>query len=145
MNLLFFLTPKAACAYLRAEDTIRQALERMESTGYAALPILAKDGRYCGTLTEGDLLWAIKNLCKMDMQEAETRRIMEIDHRKDNKAVSVDTMIENLLLTAVDQNFVPVVDDRNTFIGIVTRRAILQYTVKSYLEIKEKEKQQAAV
>lgn len=145
MNLLFFLTPKAACAHLRSEDTIRQALERMESSGYAALPILAKDGRYCGTLTEGDLLWAIKNLCKMDMQLAESRRIMEIEHRKDNKAVSVDTKIETLLLTAVDQNFVPVVDDRNTFIGIVTRKAILQYCVKSFLEIKEKERQAAGV
>ena len=63
MNILFFLTPKASCSYLRADDSMRQALERMEASGYAALPILAKDGSYCGTLTEGDLLWAIKNLC----------------------------------------------------------------------------------
>ena len=61
MNILFFLTPKAVCAYVRAEDSVRQALERMEKNGYAALPILSKDGRYRGTLTEGDLLWAIKN------------------------------------------------------------------------------------
>ena len=40
MNILFLLTPKAACAYLRAEDTLRQALERMEAAGYAALPIV---------------------------------------------------------------------------------------------------------
>ena len=60
MNILFFLTPKAQCAYLHEDDTMRQALERMEASGYAALPILAKDGSYCGTLTEGDLLWALK-------------------------------------------------------------------------------------
>ena len=71
MNILFFLTPKTACDYLRAEDTIRQALERMECAGYTALPILARDGRYCGTMTEGDLLWAMKNLCGMDLHEAE--------------------------------------------------------------------------
>ena len=59
MNILFFLTPKTNCAYIRAEDTIRQALERMEAAGFAALPILKKDGTYCGTLTEGDLLWAM--------------------------------------------------------------------------------------
>lgn len=140
MNILFFLTPKTACAYLRAEDTIRQALERMEYAGYTALPILAKDGRYCGTMTEGDLLWATKNLCKMDMHETENHCIMEVSRRKDNKAVSVDTKVEDLLSTAVDQNFVPVVDDRDTFIGIVTRRAIMQYCMDHYLT---KEKQPA--
>lgn len=133
MNILFFLTPKTACAYLRSDDTVRQALERMESAGYAALPILAKDGRYCGTLTEGDLLWAIKNLCQMDMHAAENHGIMEISHRKDNAPVYVDTKIEDLMSKAVEQNFVPVVDDRDTFIGIITRKAIMQYCMEHYI------------
>ena len=145
MNILFFLTPKTACDYLRAEDTIRQALERMECAGYTALPVLARDGRYCGTMTEGDLLWAMKNLCGMDLHEAENHGIMEVSRRKDNKAVSVDTKIEDLLSTAVDQNFVPVVDDRNTFIGIVTRRAIMQYCMDHYLSKETKPKKEKAV
>ena len=129
MNILFFLTPKAQCAYLREDDTVRQAIERMESAGYAALPILAKDGSYRGTLTEGDLLWALKKLCIMDIREAEKHGIMQITHRKDNQPVSVDTKIEDLLAKAIDQNFVPVVDDRNTFIGIITRKAIMQHCI----------------
>ena len=39
-NILFFLTPKAMCAFLHDDYTVRQALEKMESAGYAALPIL---------------------------------------------------------------------------------------------------------
>ena len=73
-NILFFLTPKAMCAYLYDDYTIRQALEKMEGAGYAALPILNRRGEYRGTLTEGDLLWAMKNLCYMDMRQAEARR-----------------------------------------------------------------------
>ena len=61
-NILFFLKPKAMCAFLHDDDTLRQALEKMETAGYAALPILNKRGEYRGTLTEGDLLWALKNL-----------------------------------------------------------------------------------
>ena len=133
MNILFLLTPKVACAYVREEDTIRQALERMAASGYSAVPILAKDGTYRGTLTEGDLLWAIKNLYLMDMKAAESHGIMEIEHRKDNEPVSVTTPVEDLLSKAVDQNFVPVVDDRNTFIGIVTRKAIMQYCMDTYI------------
>ena len=127
MNILFLLIPKAKCAYLRSEDTIRQALEKMESCGYAALPILSKDGRYKGTLTEGDLLWALKNVCYMDMRQAEARRIMEIGRRKDYLPVPVTTGMQDLVQRASSQNFVPVVDDKETFIGIITRSSIIKY------------------
>ena len=59
-NILFFLTPKAMCAFLYDDYTVRQALEKMEAAHYAALPILNRRGEYRGTLTEGDLLWALQ-------------------------------------------------------------------------------------
>ena len=126
-NILFFLTPKAMCAFLHDDYTVRQALERMESAGYSALPILNKNGEYRGTLTEGDLLWAIKNMCYMDMRQAESHRIMEISRRKDNVPVRVTASMQDLIDRAAGQNFVPVVDDKETFIGIVTRKAIIKY------------------
>ena len=126
-NILFFLTPKAMCSYVYDDYTIRQALEKMEGAGYAALPILNRRGEYRGTLTEGDLLWALKNMCYMDMRQAEARRIMEIERRKDNIPVRVTTSMHDLVERATSQNFVPVVDDKDAFIGIVTRRAIIKY------------------
>ena len=126
-NILFFLTPKAMCSFLYDDYTMRQALEKMESTGFAALPILNRRGEYRGTLTEGDLLWGIKNMCYMDMRQAEARKIMEISRRKDNVPVRVTTSMHELVERASHQNFVPVVDDKNAFIGIITRRAIIRY------------------
>ena len=126
-NILFFLTPKALCSFVYDDFSIRQALEKMEAAGYAALPILSKHGEYRGTLTEGDLLWAMKNMCYMDMRQAEARRIMEIVRRKDNVPVRVSTGMHELVQRASSQNFVPVVDDKDTFIGIVTRSAIIKY------------------
>lgn len=126
-NILFFLTPKAMCAFVYDDYTIRQALEKMEASGYAALPILSKHGEYRGTLTEGDLLWALKNMCYMDMRQAEARRIMEITRRKDNIPVRVNTNMHDLVQRASSQNFVPVVDDKDAFIGIITRSAIIKY------------------
>ena len=126
-NILFFLTPKAMCAYLFDDFTLRQALEKMESAGYAALPILNKRGEYRGTLTEGDLMWAIKNMCYMDMRQAEAHRILEIARRRDNIPVRVTTSMQDLIQRASSQNFVPVVDDYDTFIGIVRRGAIIKY------------------
>ena len=126
-NILFFLTPKAMCAFLHDDDTLRQALEKMEVAGYAALPILNKHGEYRGTLTEGDLLWALKNMCNMDMRQAEVHRIMEISHRRHNLAVPVTANMHDLIERAGSQNFIPVVDDKDTFIGIITRSAIVKY------------------
>lgn len=115
------------CAYLYDDYTMRQALEKMESSGFAALPILNKRGEYRGTLTEGDLLWGLKNLCYMDMRQAEARRIMEISRRKDNIPVRVTTSMHELVERASGQNFVPVVDDKGAFIGIIPRSAIIKY------------------
>ena len=126
-NILFFLTPKAMCAFIYDDFSVRQALEKMETAGYAALPILNKRGEYRGTLTEGDLLWALKNMCYMDIRQAESRRIMEITRRKDNIPVRVTTDMQALVRRASTQNFVPVVDDKDAFIGIVTRSAIIKY------------------
>ena len=126
-NILFFLTPKAMCAFIYDDYSVRQALEKMETAGYAALPILNKRGEYRGTLTEGDLLWALKNMCNMDIRLAEARRVMEISRRKDNIPVKVNTGMHELVSRASSQNFVPVVDDKDTFIGIVTRSNIMKY------------------
>ncbi|MBO6055318.1 MAG: CBS domain-containing protein [Oscillospiraceae bacterium] len=133
MNILFFLTPKTDCAYLEEDESLREAMERMEKTGFTALPILTKEGAYMGTLTEGDLLRAVKNLCLMDMRQAEKHNIMECSQSRECRAVSVSTQIDDLVSVAIDQNFVPVVDDKNAFIGIVTRKAILQYCLERYI------------
>jgi len=126
-NILFFLTPKAMCIYLHDDYTVRQALEKMEAAGLAALPILNKHGEYRGTLTEGDLLWALKNQCYMDIRQAEAHRIMQIPRRKDFMPVRVTTNMHELVDRAMTQNFVPVVDDKDTFIGLVRRSAIIKY------------------
>ena len=115
------------CAHLNDDFTIRQALEKMEAAGYAALPVLNRRGEYRGSVTEGDLLWALKNMCGMDMRQAEARRIMEIPRRKDNVPVRITASMQDLIERASHQNFVPVVDDYGAFIGLITRKAIIQY------------------
>ena len=126
-NILFFLTPKAMCAYLYDDYTIRQAIEKMEVAGYAAIPILNRQGEYRGTLKEGDLLWALRNMCNMDMRQAECRRIMEIPRRKDNIPVRITASMSDLIERSSHQNFVPVIDDYGAFIGLITRKAIIKY------------------
>ncbi len=137
MNVLFFLTPKANCTYIYEDFTIRQALERMEPSRFASIPILKRTGEYVGTITEGDLLWAIKNNYMMNMKDAEGRPVMEVARRKDYLPVKVTTNAKELITMAVDQNFVPVVDDKDSFIGIVTRQKIMRYCLDQYFQVRQ--------
>lgn len=138
MNILFFLTPKAMCSYVDADATFRQAMERMENSGFSALPVLDKNGGYVGVLTEGDLLWAIKGICAMDLRQTEEHYIREIAPRRVIQPVKVDTRVEDLISVAAEQNFVPVIDDKNAFIGIVTRSRILRYCQETYFSHAQK-------
>lgn len=127
MNILHFITLKQEVAYLYSDYTLRQALEKMEYHQYSSIPIIDRDGRYVGTITEGDLLWEIKNHYSLDIKKAENQPLSEIPRRTSNRAVRINTSMEDLFATAMTQNFVPVVDDRGVFIGIVKRREIIRY------------------
>ena len=119
MNILFFLTPKSDVVYIHEEDSLRQALEKMEAHQYAAVPVLQRNGRYLGTLTEGDLLWFIKNHLNLNLHDAQRVPVTTVPRRSDNFPVNADCQMEDLLAKAINQNFVPVLDDKGSFIGIV--------------------------
>jgi CBS domain-containing protein len=127
MNILFFLKPKSNIAYINDHYTLRQALEKMKYYGYSAIPMIDAEGKYTGTLSEGDLLWAILEHNAYEKSAQETLNVKDILQGWHNTPVNVNASIEDLLQMAVNQNFIPVVDDRNLFIGIVTRKDILQY------------------
>lgn len=127
MNILFFLTPKEDVAYIYDTYSLRQVLEKMEYHKYSCIPIITERGKYAGTITEGDLLWGLKNRGQLDLKKAEEVPIVSFKRRNDYAPIRVDSNMENLLEKAMQQNFVPVVDDQKNFIGIVTRRDIMQY------------------
>lgn len=127
MNILFYLTPKSEVMYLFDDYSVRQAMEKMEYHKYSAVPIINRSGGYVGTLTEGDILWELKRRQTADVKEIEEIRIRSLKRKRDNQPVNVNCNIEDLIMTSMNQNFVPVIDDNGTFIGIVTRKSIIEY------------------
>ena len=137
MNILCFLIPKSEVAYIFEDETLRQTLEKMEHRKYSCIPILTMDGKYLGTISEGDLLWGMRRADIHDIKETEGIPIMAIPRRATYKPVHADSNMEDLLDRAINQNFVPVVDDQGSFIGIITRKSIIKYC---YNEIKAAQK-----
>ncbi len=140
MNILFFITPKSEVAYLYEDYSLRQALEKMEHYRYSAVPIINRKGQYVGTLTEGDLLWNIKERYTLDLHKAEEIPLNQLKRRWYNDPVNVNCEIEDLVLTSMNQNFVPVIDDNQIFIGLITRKDIISYCYNCYKDAMEKQR-----
>ena len=113
--------------YVNTDFPPRQPLEKWGNTRYAPLPILNRRGEYVGTLTEGDILWGLKRYHGLDIEGAEDIPIRSFERKRDYLPVTVNTSMDQLVEAAMNQNFVPVVDDRGVFIGIVRRQAIIKY------------------
>ncbi|RKD22828.1 inosine-5-monophosphate dehydrogenase [Ammoniphilus oxalaticus] len=134
MNIAFFLLPKNEVAFLTPNSTMRQALERMEYHRYTAVPLLDEEGRYVGTITEGDLLWKLKNTDGLNFENTHKTSLKDVPLRVNNQTVRIDAQIEDLIPLVTMQNFVPVVDDKGVFIGIVRRREVIEYCANMLLE-----------
>ena len=122
MNIAFLLQPKQRVAYLYGDNSLRQGLEKMR---YTAVPVIDREGCYLGTISEGDFLWQILAMDTLDMKDLEHVQIQDVLQPGSYPPVPITVSVEELLNSAMNQNFIPVVDDYNSFIGLVTRREII--------------------
>lgn len=136
MNVFAFLTPKADVCYLFDDYTIRQALEKMEFHHYSRIPVLNNEGDYVGDITEGDLLWYIKNK-NLNIKSCELIKITEIPQTRKLEKIDINASLKDLVNIIMKQNYVPVVDDRNKFIGIITRQKVITYLCEHTTKINE--------
>ena len=138
MNILKILKPKACIEYIYDDYTARQTLEKMKSHGYSAVPVIDREGRFVKTLSEGDFLRYMMKTGMFDIREMEKCSISEIPAKVKMKPVYVYATAEDLMMMSMNQNFVPVIDDRNIFIGIVTRKDILEQCAETLSAYRDK-------
>lgn len=131
MNILRFMIPKSLVAYTEDSKTVRQALEKMKFHRYAAIPVLDSLGRYVGILRNDDIFKYFLENGKFDTKAAERDTVASILEGS-YKAVHHDATMKELIENVKEHNFVPVVDDRGCFIGIILRRDILNFLLKYY-------------
>ena len=131
VNAAYFLTPKSDVSYVYDDSSLRQALEKLRRSGFTAIPVIDRDGRYAGTLREGDFLWYLvesdEGLRAHSLKDLEGIRLKNILQPEQFPAVPITVSMEVVIRRAMQQNFVPVVDDEGNFIGIITRMALLKH------------------
>ena len=132
MNLMMFMIPKSMVEYVTVDSTVRQGIEKMRYHRYAAIPVLDKDGVYVGTLRNDDILNYFLSTGSAVTKDAEGVFVVEIIGENRVKPVYHTASLADVIERVKEHNFVPVVDDRGCFIGIILRRDILNYLLKFY-------------
>jgi len=135
VNIAYFLLPKNRVAFLYDDHTFRQGLEKVRHHGYTAIPVITRGGQYIGTVSEGDFLWKLlaadsDNPLVRSMKDLEQLLVKDMIHGDHYPPVRITVGMEELLTSAMNQTFIPVVDDLDSFIGIVTRKDIIRYFAK---------------
>ena len=129
-NVLDFLTPKHQTFYLESDSTIRQILEKFDVHKFSVVPLIDSKGIYVTTISEGDILRFIKNICSFNQNLAEMVKIDNIEIYRPYKALPITASIDEVISLSLEQNFIPIVDDRNAFIGIIKRKEVIEYLVE---------------
>lgn len=138
LNVFELLTPKSSVSFILDSFIVRQAVEKMLFHKFTVIPILNSDGEYVGTISEGDLLRFIVDQDGIDKEECESILVKDIDKYRSYKPVKVDASFDEIYEASLIQNFIPIVDDRNVFIGIIRRKEVMSYIKKLVDEYKNK-------
>ena len=137
MNIAKIMIPKALTVFLNEKQTVRQGWEIMTRNGYTAIPVLDAEQHYIGTVSEGDFLRHILDTGSLDKTDMENHRVRELVRRDFCLPISIDADEREVVSAALNQNFVPIVDSRNTLCGILTRRGVIAHlTEKQGIEPK---------
>ena len=121
MTAASLLIPKFSAKYMIDTYPLDFAIEKMCEYGFSAVPVIDKEGRYVSTVSEGDFLrYIIKN------KKTDGVLLRSVIGKHKNPPVRITATVEELFETALTQNFIPIIDDRGYFMGIVTRRSILK-------------------
>lgn len=133
MNILSFLTPKDKTLYLNTNSSIRQVLEKLDYHKFTVVPLLDEEGKYLTTISEGDILRYIKDNANFDIHLAQETKILEIEVYRPYEALDINCSLKDVLALAMNQNFIPMIDDRGIFIGIIKRKDLIGYFYQKYL------------
>ena len=126
MNIAKIMIPKISAAYLLENNTVRQGLEKFSLYGYTAVPVLDENGVYAGTVTEGDFLRHIMKIKSVEMKDHESYLIKDIIRKDFCPSLLIAAEQKDVIVAVSNQNFVPIVDGRGVFCGIITRKGVIE-------------------
>lgn len=128
MNAFKLMIDKSKVKFLYDSTKLEDGLREFQEGGFSAVPVIRKNGEYMGTVCDKDFLKLYSEGSQKNGKKQRVKNITigQIVRPEWNPAVNISKDINDVLLLSMRQNFVPVVDDMNIFLGIITRRDIIK-------------------
>ena len=133
MKISFFLIPKMETAYMFEYETIRQALEKMEYYRYNSLSVLDEKGRYKYSLSATDFFHYMKHHPGTTYENTDEICLSQVTPQVDITPIDINDDVENLVKTLLKQEYTPVIDGKQIYIGEVSVTEIIEFILKNHL------------
>lgn len=119
-----YMTPAQDVAIFVDTHNTDHVMLILSRNGFSRVPVITKDKKYVGTISVSDIVnYQLSH--ELDLQSLAE---LDISHmvNTDLATISPKADLTEIMHKLVDASFLPVVAPDNTFVGIVTRKAILK-------------------
>ena len=130
MNIFPYLTPKNNTYYIVDNLSVRQAIEKFDFYKFSVVPVIDENGKYINSISEGDLLCFIKNNNPISLKDLEKIPLFEVPRYRTYECLSISSTLDEIFNLSLNQNFIPIIDDRGMFIGIIKRKDIIKHLLE---------------
>lgn len=130
-----FLIPASRIAFVNEDNPLYHAFLILTKVKYAKIPVLDNQQRVVGLLSLAmitDKMLKTDKISLAPLNELKVKDVMQTDFQKIN---FIETTLEKQLHLLINNAFLPVVDDRGVFQGLLTRREWIKafnYVVHTY-------------
>ena len=107
------------------QHTLSTGLLILTQSNYTMIPVLSAESKLMGVISMSMIIKAVMTVDAIEMERLDELKVRDVMLSQPVRVQS-NCHLADVLNYLIDQNFVCVVDEDNRFLGIITRKNVLQ-------------------
>ncbi|WP_311465207.1 cyclic-di-AMP-binding protein CbpB [uncultured Abiotrophia sp.] len=124
-KMLDFMIPADNVANVIDQHTLSTGLLILTQSNYTMIPVLSAESKLMGVISMSMIIKAVMTVDAIEMERLDELKVRDVMLSQPVR-VRANCHLADVLNYLIDQNFVCVVDGDNRFLGIITRKNVLQ-------------------
>ena len=112
-------------AHVLGNHSVMHAAIVLGQISYSRIPVLDEENHFLGTIALSNIIQPMFETSEMDARNINHLKVKDVMD-KENIVIHTPINHEEVLHKMVNANFLPVLDEENYFLGIITRQSILK-------------------
>ena len=124
-KMLDFMIPADNVANVIDQHTLSTGLLILTQSNYTMIPVLSAESKLMGVISMSMIIKAVMTVDAIEMERLDELKVRDVMLSQPVRVQS-NCHLADVLNYLIDQNFVCVVDGDNRFLGIITRKNVMQ-------------------